>query len=148
MSNNLLRVLQVYLGMVALFHAVTGLGINVAQPFMEMTAKMYGAEVDFTPQFVAILHPLGAFMFVLGLLAAAAAMDPLRYRAISYGFAALFVIRALQRVVFKTDLEQAFHIAATRNMINIGFFLAMGITLALLQRAVESRSSEAAAMVR
>jgi hypothetical protein len=106
---------------------------------MEVMAGWYGATVDFTPQFLAILHPLGAFMFILGVLAAVAAQDPLRYRPIVYSFAALFLIRSLQRVLFKEDIERAFQIEPTRNLASMGLFLVMAISLAALQRYVESR---------
>lgn len=135
-----LRVLQAYLWLICAFHALTGLGINFSRPFMESMAVYYGAKVDFTPQFVTLLHPLGAFMFVLGVIAAVAASDPVRYRLIVYCFAALFVIRALQRVIFMQDIEGAFHIDPARNLFNVAFFTLMGISLAALQRFVETRS--------
>jgi hypothetical protein len=120
-------------------HVMIGLGVNLSRPFIERTAELYGARADFTPQFLGILHPLGAFMIVLGVLAAVAASDPLRYRPVVYGFVLLLVIRSLQRVVFKQDIEQAFQIDPTRNLLTAGFFLAMAVTLAALQRYVESR---------
>ncbi len=134
-----LRLLQVYLVGICASHVLIGLGVNLSQPFIERTADLYGARADLTPQFLAILHPLGAFMIVLGLLAAVAASDPLRYRPIVYGFVLLFVIRTLQRVVFQQDIERAFHIDPTRNLLTGGFFLAMAFTLAALQRYVERR---------
>jgi hypothetical protein len=128
-----LRALQVYLGLICAFHIIIGVGINSSQSFIERVAELYGAQVDFNREFVTILHPLGAFMFILGVLAAVAAVQPIRYRAVGYSFAALFVIRAVQRVVFKQDLKEAFHISSTHNLFNICLFLAMGISLAALQ---------------
>jgi hypothetical protein len=139
MQSSAFRVLQIYLWFICAFHVVTGLGVNCSQPFMETMASGYGAKVSFTPQFVAILHPLGAFMFVLGLMAAAAALNPLQNRAVVYGFAALFVIRGLQRIVFKQQIEDAFQIEPSRNLINMVLFLTMGIVLAALQRYVENQ---------
>jgi hypothetical protein len=139
MNFGWLRLLQTYLWIVCAFHVVTGLGVNFSRPFMETMAGWYGAQVNFTPQFLTILHPLGAFMFILGVLAAVAARDPLRYRPIVYSFAALFLIRSLQRVIFKQDIEQAFQIDPWRNLLNMVLFLVMAISLAALQRYVESR---------
>jgi hypothetical protein len=133
------RLLQAYLWVICTFHVITGLGVNFSRPFMATMADWYGATVDFTPQFLTILHPLGAFMIILGVLAAVAARDPLRYRPIVYSFAALFLIRSLQRVLFKHDIEQAFQIDPARNFMTMGLFLVMAITLAALQRYVESR---------
>jgi hypothetical protein len=128
-----LRALQAYLGLVCAFHIVIGVGVNCSPTFVEKVRDLYGAKVEFTPEFVAILHPLGAFMFILGVLAAVAAIQPIRYRAVGYSFAALFVIRAFQRVVFKQNMEDVFHIDPARNLFNICFFLALGLSLAALQ---------------
>jgi hypothetical protein len=137
MNQRWLRLLQGYLWVICAFHVITGLGVNFSRPFIDTMADWYGAKVDFTPQFLTILHPLGAFMFILGVLAAVAARDPLRYRPIVYSFAALFLIRSLQRVLFQQDIEQAFQIAPTRNLLNMGLFLVMAITLTALQLHVE-----------
>jgi hypothetical protein len=133
-----LRLLQGYLWVIFTFHVITGLGLNFSRPLMDTMADWYGAKVDFTPQLLTIFHVLGAFMFILGALAAVAARDPLRYRPIVYGFAGLFLIRSLQRVVFKQDIEQAFQIDPSRNLLTMGLFLVMAICLAALQRYVES----------
>jgi hypothetical protein len=134
-----LRLLQIYLGGISAAHVAIGLGVNLSRSFLDVMADCYGARVDFTPQLVTVLHPLGAFMFIVGVLAAVAARDPLRYRPIVYSIAALLLIRSLQRVVFRQDIEQAFQIEPTRNLLTMAFFLAMAVSLAALQRYVESR---------
>ena len=88
-----LRLLQVYLWLICAFHVTIGVGVNCSRSFIETVAGYYGASVELTPQFLTILRPLGAFMFILGGLAAVAALEPIRYRAVGYGFAALFVLR-------------------------------------------------------
>jgi hypothetical protein len=129
-----LRALQAYLGLVCAFHIVIGAGINSSRSFIERVAELYGAQVNLdNREFLTILHPLGAFMLILGVLAAVAAAQPIRYRAVGYSFAGLFVIRAVQRAVFKQDLEDAFRISSTHNLFNICLFLALGISLAALQ---------------
>ena len=52
-----------------------------------------------------ILKPLGAFMVTLGILAAAAALNPTRNRVIMYGFVILFLGRALQRLVWAQEVQ-------------------------------------------
>src|SRR5437016_5990747 len=136
-----LRILQAYMWWVCAFHVVTGIGINLSRPFIEMAAQLYGAKVELTTQFVAILHPLGAFMFVLGVFAAAAAMNPLRYRVVVFGFGALFLIRAAQRVVFQHDIVTGFQIDETRNWMNVALFGLMGVSLIALQLYVQSRAT-------
>src|SRR6267378_2348621 len=115
MKSNGLKMLKVFLWFVCAFHLSVGVGINLSIGFINLVALWYGARVDLTPQFVALLHPLGAFMFILGVFAGVAAMDPLRYRPIVYGFSALFVIRSLQRVIFKHQIENAFAIDPGKN---------------------------------
>ena len=63
------RALRLYLWFIAAFHLFVGLSVNMSQPFTRLIAAWYGATVDWTPQFVYILRPLGAFMIILGLLA-------------------------------------------------------------------------------
>lgn len=145
MKTNGLKVLQVFLWFVCAFHVSVGIGINFSTGFINRVASWYGAQVDLTPQFVALLHPLGAFMFVLGVFAGVAAMDPLRYRPIVYGFSALFVIRSLQRVVFKHQIEDAFAIAPGKNLTSIVLFFLLGACLFVLYRYVENQSKPALA---
>jgi hypothetical protein len=139
-----LRLLRIYLWIICIFHVMTGLGTNCSKPFVATMADWYGAKVDLTPQFLTLLHPLGAFMFILGVLAAVAASDPLRYRPIVYCFAALFLIRSLQRILFRNELESAFQIDPLRNLLSMGLFLAMAVGLAVLQRLAEARPVMAA----
>ncbi|MBZ5531276.1 MAG: hypothetical protein LAO20_07585 [Acidobacteriia bacterium] len=137
------KVLQLFLWGVCAFHVIVAIGINFSTDFVNLMASWYGARVDMTPQFVAILHPLGAFMLILGGLAAVAAMDPLRYRPIVYGFAALFLVRSLQRIVFKQQLVGAFSIDPMKNTISMVFFFLLGASLFLLYRYVDNHSQTA-----
>ena len=134
------RVLKAYLWFIALFHLFVGVAVNVSPAFTQMIARGYGATVDWTPQFTYILHPLGAFMIVLGLLAGAAAREPERYEGVILGFVVLFVIRALHRLVYGGVLTQAFGISGSRNTANMIVFLAQAILLFLLWRAARARS--------
>lgn len=144
MSRVPYRLLQGFFWMVCTFHVVVGVGLNISSGFSRLMAGYYGATVDWTPQFNYILKPLGAFMFVLGILAAAAARDPMRYWVAAYLFATLFTIRALQRVVFRGEILDAFSISPARNMGNAVFFLALAATLLGLHFWVQRTSSAAA----
>ena len=138
------RLLQGFFWMVCAFHIVVGVGLNLSAGFPRLMAEFYGATVDWTPQFNYILKPLGAFMFVLGLLAAAAAREPMRYRVVAYLFATLFTIRALQRLAFGGDIHDAFSISFARNMGNAVFFLALAATLLGLHFWAQRSASAAA----
>ena len=129
------QILKGYLWFIAAFHLVVGLAVNVSSSLTQAIARGYGATVDWTPQFTYILHPLGAFMIALGVMAIAAARDPRRYSAVVGGFVLLFAIRALHRVVFGSAITDAFGISSSRNMINMVIFAAQAVLLFVLWRA-------------
>jgi hypothetical protein len=146
MNTTWLRVLQGYLWFICAFHVIMGVGLNASPKFIPVVAAWYGADperVDVTPQLLVLVKPIGAFMFILGVLAAVAAIRPLRYRAVIYAFAGLFFIRAMQRVVWGHEQTEAFGIPYGHVMVNMVFFFLMAVTLAGLYRYVESRSSTA-----
>src|SRR5688572_18940465 len=116
MNRTPLRLLQGLMWFVAGSHAVVGAGAMASQTFREWAAAAYGASVTWTPQFVYILKPLGAFMLALGGLGVVAALDPFRHRVIVYGFAALLLLRDLQRLLFQREIEEAFGITPARNL--------------------------------
>src|SRR5215208_1408030 len=119
MQNGALRVLKGYLWFIAAFHLFVGIAINVSQRATEAIARGYGARVDWTPQFVYILHPLGAFMIALGLVAIAAAREPLR-------------------VVFGDVLANVFSIAPRRNTANLVIMAGQAVLLFALWRAARN----------
>jgi len=144
MQNGALRVLKGYLWFIAAFHLFVGIAINVSQRATEAIARGYGARVDWTPQFVYILHPLGAFMIALGLVAIAAAREPLRYSGVVLGFVILFAIRALHRVVYGDVLANVFSIAPRRNTANLVIMAGQAVLLFLLWRAARTAEPRAA----
>ncbi len=145
MKSTSYRLLQAFLWFICAFHLLVGLGVNLSPAFAQGVAGYYGARVDWTPQFLYILKPLGAFMIALGVLAAGAALDPLKHRLIPYGFATLFVLRGLQRLVFRREIVDAFSIAPGRLVAQTVLFLAMAAALLFLHRHVEKRAGGAGA---
>jgi hypothetical protein len=139
MNSNVLRVLQGLMWFVCAFHVAVGVGLNLAgQNFIDTMADLYGAEhKDWSPQFLYILRPLGAFMLALGIVAAAAALDPRRYRAVIWAFVVLFAIRATHRIPFSDDVETIFGIAASRSMEQMLFFYVLAATLLILERLID-----------
>jgi hypothetical protein len=144
--NRSIWVLRVFLALICAFHVIVGLGLNVWPEFPKLMAGYYGAaDFEWSPQFVYILRPLGAFMFALGVLAAFAVLNPLKYGAVCYGFSILFFLRAMQRVLFQAEIEAAFGIGPARNYTNAAFFLGMAIALVGLYfyAAIQSRKKRA-----
>lgn len=132
MKFNSLALLKFFLWCSCVFHLVVGIGLNVSPAFPQVMAGYYGAVVDFTPQFLYILKPLGAFMIMVGLVVMAAARDPLNNAAIVYSLVALLAIRGLQRFVFQESIVGDLAIEGTRNNINGAVFLALAATFAIL----------------
>jgi hypothetical protein len=135
------QVLQGLLCFVCAAHVVIGVGVNLAPGFPPLIAGIYGATVDWTPQFTYILKPLGAFMLTVGLLAGIAATDPVRHQAVVYAVALLFVIRSAQRVVFADETFRAFGITLARDVAVASFFLALALVLVVLGRRVSAAAS-------
>lgn len=141
MKTTSFRVLQGLLWLVCASHVLIGLSLNVSAGLTEIVANFYGAQVEWTPQFIYILKPLGVFMFVLGLLAAVAALDPLRNKEIVYGFCLIFVLRSLQRIVFISDIQEAFAIGPSRNIAMSVFFVLLAVAIFSLFRHVGKRGT-------
>jgi hypothetical protein len=145
MAARAMLLLKVFLVLICAFHVIIGVGLNISGELPGMMATYYGAQhVKWTPELVYMLHPLGAFMFVLGTLALVAARDPLNHRAIVYAFAALFIIRGLQRIAFHADTVNLFGISPVRNMANMVFFVGMGVVLLALHYYAARRAGSPA----
>jgi hypothetical protein len=130
------RLLQALLWFASLSHILIGGSLMLSPESQRAVAALYGAEVEWTAQFTYILRPLGAFMFVFGLLLAAAALDPWKHRLIVYGLCGVLLLRALQRLVLRQDIQDAFHVSPGRDLGMGGFFVAEAIAiLVLLHRA-------------
>ena len=102
-------------------------------------SSLYNAQVDWSDgQFAYIMKPLGAFMIALGVMAAMAARDPLGNRPIIIGFAVLFTMRGLQRLLFMDEIERVFAIPSSRSLVQMVVMLAFAVTLWLLLRAASA----------
>jgi hypothetical protein len=84
------------------------------------------------------MKPLGAFMLALGVMAGMAARNPLGNRSIIIGFAVLFTLRGLQRLLYMNEIESVFAIPASRSMIQMVVMLALALGLVLLLRAASA----------
>ena len=138
------RALQVLMGLVSLAHLVMGVGLMLlGEDMVRSLSQVYGASIEvWSPQLLYLVKPLGAFMFALGLLAAAAARDPLRYRIAVYVFALLFVIRAAQRVAHQSEITETFGLEASRNFGNAAFFVVFAVVLLVLEHKARRSATD------
>jgi hypothetical protein len=137
MKNSALGLLKLCMWGVCIFHILVGLALNLDIGIKEWVGSgLYGATVDWNDsQFVYILKPLGAFMIALGLMAGIAARDPLGNRAIVTGFVILFCLRAIQRVVFMSEIQTAFSVSSTHSLATMVVMFLMAAVLVYLLRA-------------
>ena len=104
-----------------------------------MGSSLYNARVDWSDgQFAYIMKPLGAFMIALGIMAAMAARNPLGNRPIIIGFAILFTMRGLQRLLYMNEIESVFAIPASRSLVQMVVMLVLALGLVLLLRAASA----------
>ena len=143
MKSNTLTLLKVLMWIIAGMHVVVGAGLNIAPGFAQFMAEVYGANVDWTPELRYILKPLGAFMVALGILAVAAALNPTRHRVILYGFVFLFLARALQRLLWAQEIQDAFGLSSSRNTANMIFFTSLAIAVAVLDQLAHGKKNRA-----
>ena len=136
MTKRLLVLLKIIMWVVALMHLIVGAGLITGPGFARYMADVYGAEVRWTKELMYLLKPLGAFMCTLGVLAAVAAWNPVRHRAVMAAFVFLFLVRAAQRVIWRDEVQQAFGISASRNVANMIFFASMAFAILVLDRLV------------
>ncbi len=129
--NNLALIfLKALLWGLSIFHIVIGVGLTFSQRLQKKLIGLYGARVEWTPQFVYLVRTLGSFILVLGVFLAIAAADPLFNRAIIYGFVFLFILRDILRIVYHKEILSAFSLSKRRNDLTNVFFL--GLTLLML----------------
>ena len=138
------RILQALMWFVCAFHVGVGLALNLAPGSVDVIAKLYGAKVDqWSPQFLYMMYPLGAFMLALGVVAALTARDPVRFRPVIYIFAGLFTIRALHRVFLGSTTTEVFGISPDRVMGNMVFFFALAGVLIIADLAANRATGSA-----
>ena len=133
--------LQILLWCICAFNVGIGFGLNISADFPQLVAGYYGAEVAWTPAFLYIIKPLGAFMIAIGVLVGVAARNPLEHAAIIYSVALLFFLRGLQRLVFLEEIIAAVNIDTARNIGNAIFFMALAVILVVLHRVVVKRGN-------
>jgi hypothetical protein len=103
--------------------------------FAQFVVSWYGATVDWTPQFTFILKPLGAYMLMTGLIAAATARAEIPHPSITSGIAALFTINALYRILRFEYVRTTFSIASGHLVLQIVVLLGLASALMILSRS-------------
>lgn len=132
MNGNALRMLQVLLWFVCASHIIIGGGIMISSGFQELMEAVYGASVVWTNELSYLARVLGVFMLAFGVVGIAAAVDPVRYGVLVYGFAGVMLIRVGQRIVHRHEIQATFGLDAGRLWLNSACFAAIAISLIVL----------------
>jgi hypothetical protein len=117
---------------IAFFHVIIGGALMTSIECQSFLAGLYGAQIRWSDEIVYLIRILGSFAFTLGVLAALAALDPIRNRVIGWGFVILFVMRNIHRHLFHSELERGFLLNPTVNLLTTMFFLSQAVLLAWL----------------
>lgn len=144
MNNWPLALLKVLMWFVSLSHIALGGAILISPELQQKVAELYGANVEWTPQFIYILRPLGVFMLTLGAIGVAAGRNPLQYQFIVYAFIGLLALRVAQRFMYRADIELAFGIDSQRNLTNAIAFAALALALLILLRLASRKAGPVA----
>ena len=125
---------KIVLGIVSITHVVIGI-VGMIPPIpIGIALAFYGAtDLDISIQFKHVLQMYGAYMFTIGIMAALAAWNPLKNKAIIYGICILFFVRVLQRLFFFQEADETFGISAPYYWIQTAVFLLIALFLILFR---------------
>jgi hypothetical protein len=98
---------RVILWVIAVYHLAAGLVATFAkEQTTTLASLMFGIALTMDGQTELLVRYLGAFGIAFGVLAALAALDPVRNKAFIYGAVVYFFVRAFDRIVFAELLAQ------------------------------------------
>ena len=135
---NRLSILRIVLGIICFFHLLLGVLAFAGLPGQvgSTVAAAYGASistVDVNPQLQHVIRMLGAYMIAIGVLAALSVLDPFKNRIAIDVLILLFLERVVQRILFATEIRNAFNMTPGRLWFQTGFFLIFPIVLFILR---------------
>jgi hypothetical protein len=121
-------------GFMGVYHIFMGLaGIVSGQTAATGARILWNATVTVDPQFTYLAKFLGAYVIAFGVMMLAIAKDPVRYGPLVYVAALLGAIRIVERLVFASDLQQAFGIGLDRTIATAIIVAALNVGLILLK---------------
>ncbi len=127
-----LKALRSLMFFIAISHLAVGLGLMSSIGFQKISATLYGARLDWTAANIYLLRVIGAFAFVMGLLALLAARNPLRNRVIVVGFIVFFTIRNINRHLHANELSEGLLLTPLISYLTTAFFGIQAILLGSL----------------
>jgi hypothetical protein len=120
---------RVLLWLIAVYHLVAGVVATFCQEAaVRLGGLMFGVRITMDGQAELLVRYLGAFGIAFGVLAALAALQPARNRAIIYGAVVYFAVRAIDRILFASLLAH-YHVGPVPNSVRIVVIVALAAGL-------------------
>ncbi len=134
MRNNF-TLLRVFMGVFTAICLIIGIVALAggAQVLPFMIHLIYGARVDLTPQMVHVIRIIGAMNLTFAFVGALALKDPVKNRAAVLIAICLLSVRAIEMIVFSSEIISNFNISPLRNAVNIAGYLVVAIALFILR---------------
>jgi hypothetical protein len=127
--ETLLKALVFFIG---LYHLVIGAGLMFSQTFQHFAVETYGANFEWTVRDTYFIRIVGSFVFVLGSLALAASVDPVRYALFLLCYVEFFVLRDIHRHLYSAELYEGFHVSPAINVLTSVVFAVQAVALGWL----------------
>ena len=107
--------LKAVLWMIAVYHFVMGVGAFLSADLAQkMAHSIFGIDLTLDPATSFIVKVLAVYAITFGEIAMIAARDPMRYRVLLNVVVFLYVLRIVNKIVFKSQYVAGLHIAPTR----------------------------------
>ena len=121
--------LRIVLVVLAIYHLVAGVASVFSFGGARWLARVYGANIEETPQLRYAVRMMGLYAFTVGAVLILAAIEPSKYQPLIYIVAGLQVARAVSRVYFRRELEANLGMPAPRNAIAVGLLVSEAVVL-------------------
>ncbi len=127
-------VLKLVLWAIALYHVVLGGGAFLSADLAQQLARsIFGIELTLDPAMAFVTKVLGVYAITFGLIAYIAARDPVRYRVLLNLIVFLYVLRILNKVVFKAEYLAGLHVSLTRLWVETALLSGFALAVYLLR---------------
>ena len=133
--------LKLVLWGIGLYHVVLGGGAFLSAGLAQQMAKtLFGIEIALDPAMSFVAKVLGVYAITFGIVAFIAARDPARYRVLLNLIVFLYVLRILNKILFKADYLSGLHVSPTRLWVETALLTGFALAVFILRpRALPER---------
>jgi hypothetical protein len=126
--------LKVVLWAIALYHVVLGGGAFLSAGAAEQIAQsLFGITLTLDPAMAFVVKVLGVYAITFGVVTAIAARDPVRHRVLLNVIVFLYVLRILNKLLFKTEYVTGLEISSTRVWVESALLAVFGLAVFVLR---------------